>query len=114
MSGSGDRLELYDDRVLDWGAVAFDAPDGLAVVDSAGRFAQVNEAAAALCGRSGVDLTGLPAPFSLTRDDFGNHVGLLEHGPGEQVCLWAPSAEARREFAYRARQVSGHPSLTVV
>lgn len=107
MSGS-------NDRVLDWGAVAFDAPDGLAVVDSAGRFVQVNEAAAALCGRSAADLAGVPAPFSLARDDFDSHGGLLEDGAGEHACTWAPTEGVRREFAYRARQVSGHPGLTIV
>lgn len=49
----------------EWGAVAVaHSPQGLAVVDGAGRFVAANAAAARLCGAPAADLIGRPSPFA--------------------------------------------------
>jgi PAS domain S-box-containing protein len=97
-----------------WSDLARHGPDGLAVVDADGLFVQMNPAAIELCGRDADDLIGMPAPFRLAQAFSADAVGLLEDGPAEQVCTWAPVAGVRREFAYQARPLPGDEDLTVV
>ncbi len=97
-----------------WTELAAASPDGLAVVDSAGRFVHLNPAAVALCRRSGDDLVGAQAPFGLTAGGAGDPAGLFDDGSAEQVTLWSPDPGIRREFAYRAQRLPADPSLTVV
>lgn len=114
MSGADAQTATAARCVLDWATLALDAPDGLAVVDAEGKYAQVNDAAAALCGRAKSDLVGSPAPFPLTRNVANGDLGLLEDGAGEQVCTWRAADGAPLEFAYRAAAASGRSDLTVV
>ncbi|MBE1595270.1 MULTISPECIES: sensor histidine kinase [Streptomyces] len=101
-------------RLVEWGDVAAATADGLAVVDGAGRFVQLNPAAVALCGaRRETDLIGAPAPFALTQEPTACP-GLLEDQPDEQVVHWVTGSGTRREFAYRARNLPAGPSLKVV
>ncbi|MCL6735854.1 GAF domain-containing sensor histidine kinase [Streptomyces neyagawaensis] len=100
--------------LVEWGDVAAAAMDGLAVVDCAGRFVQLNPAAVALCGeRREADLIGVPSPFALTSKPTACP-GLLEDEPDEQVAYWVTDSGERREFAYRARGLPRDPSLKVV
>ncbi|WP_128378011.1 histidine kinase [Streptomyces cavernae] len=100
--------------LVEWRDVAAAAMDGLAVVDSTGRFVQLNPAAVALCGeRREADLIGVPAPFARTRRPTACP-GLLEDEPDEQVAYWTTGSGERREFAYRARGLPTNPSLEVV
>jgi signal transduction histidine kinase len=102
---------------VDWSQLSAYAPDGLAVVDADGRFAQLNVAAVALLvigtGEPD-DLIGMPAPFELARPAQAGAAGLLEDEPAEQVSLWEPVAGVRRELAYRARPLPGPDGATVV
>ncbi|QOV34056.1 GAF domain-containing protein [Streptomyces ferrugineus] len=103
---------------IGWDEVAAMAPDGLAVLDRAGRFVRLNPAALALFGVvEEAELLGGPAPFALA--------GTAAAGPAqdrsvhcvhseERVALWAPAHGPRREFAYRARASGADPTLTVV
>ncbi|MDX3452020.1 GAF domain-containing sensor histidine kinase [Streptomyces sp. ME02-8801-2C] len=101
-------------RPVEWGDVAAATMDGLAVVDRAGRFVQLNPAAVALCdARAEADLVGVAAPFALTKEAPACP-GLLEDQPDEQVVYWVTGSGARREFAYRARNLPADPSLKVV
>lgn len=97
-----------------WAKLAEHAPDGIAVIDSDGLFVQLNAEGAALCARPAEDLVGTPAPFELAQRFSADTLGLLDDGATEQVCVWAPAAGQRREFAYRTRLLSGDPSTTVV
>ncbi len=97
-----------------WSDLALHAPDGLAVVDEDGLFAQLNAAAVALCARPLDDLIGMPAPFELAGGSGAGSAGLLDGGAGERVCTWAPVAGVRREFAYRTASLPGDPRRTVV
>lgn len=100
------------DSPVPWQVVAANAQDGLAVIDRAGRFVQINAAGADLCGRSAQDLLGRASPFdSLHRDQSTAAPGddLAEH-----TCSWAPNAGRRREFAYRARRLTEDPGHIVV
>ncbi|MFI5519928.1 histidine kinase [Streptomyces platensis] len=96
-----------------WGKLAEHAPDGMAVIDPDGLFVQLNAAGAALCARPAEDLVGTPAPFELAQRSPAGTLGLLD-GATEQVCVWAPAAGQRREFAYRTCPLSGDPSMAVV
>jgi len=97
-----------------WAELAEHAPDGIAVIDSDELFVQLNDAGIALCARPADDLIGMPAPFELAQGFSADAFGLLDDGATEQVCVWAPAAGQRREFAYRTRAVAGDPSMTVV
>jgi signal transduction histidine kinase len=97
-----------------WPDVAEHAPDGLAVIDEDGRFRHLNAAGLALCGRPADELIGTPAPFVLEQGGSATKAGLLDDGAAEQVCLWAPVAGLRREFAYRARALPADGSQSVV
>ncbi|NKQ51419.1 GAF domain-containing protein [Amycolatopsis sp. K13G38] len=99
---------------VDWARLALDAPDGLALVDSAGRFVQVNQAAARLCGRTEADLAGMRSPFALAQAGGAEPAGLLDDGSTEQVTTWSPAPGLRREFAYREQRVAGEPELTMI
>jgi signal transduction histidine kinase len=99
---------------VDWSELSAHAPDGLAVVDAAGLFVQLNAAAIALCERDADDLIGMPAPFELACPAPTDAGGLLEDEPAEQVSIWAPVAGVRREFAYRTRPLPGPERATVV
>jgi signal transduction histidine kinase len=103
--------------LVDWSQLSAYAPDGLAVIDADGRFAQLNVAAVALLvigtGEPD-DLIGMPAPFELARPAQAGAAGLLEDEPAEQVSLWEPVAGVRRELAYRARPLPGPDGATVV
>ncbi|MEI5519769.1 GAF domain-containing sensor histidine kinase [Streptomyces brasiliscabiei] len=100
--------------LVEWGDVATAAMDGLAVVDHAGCFVQLNPAAVALFGeRQEADLVGSPAPFALTRTPTACP-GLLEDEPDEQAAYWVTGSGERREFAFRARGLPRDPSLQVV
>lgn len=115
MSGSIDgAADVPSAPVLDWTRLALDAPDGLAVITSDGRFAQLNPAGVRLCGRAERDLIGTPAPFPLVQDRGAEPVGLFEDGSMEQVTRWSPRPGVRREFAYRAQRLPSDPALTVV
>ncbi len=116
MAGSldGGETDVPTRPVLDWTRLAIDAPDGLAVVTSEGRFAQLNPAGVRLCGRAESELIGAAAPFALASDRGAEPVGLLEDGSMEQVTPWSPKPGVRREFAYRAQRLPTDPSLTVV
>ncbi|MEU1180089.1 ATP-binding protein [Streptomyces sp. NPDC005820] len=99
---------------VEWRDVVAATTDGLAVVDCAGRFVQLNPAAVALCGeRRETDLIGAPAPFVLTGRPT-SCPGLLEDAPDEQVAHWVTGSGARRQFAYRARSLPADPSLKAV
>src|SRR5687768_17329765 len=96
MSGSSSPLVGWDD-------VAAVAPDGLAVLDRAGRFVRLNPAAVALCGAGEeAELLGTPGPFALVAGAAAGQAGLLEYRSDEQVAHWMPASGTRREFAYRA------------
>jgi signal transduction histidine kinase len=97
-----------------WAQLAELTPDGLAVIDEHGRFAQVNTSAAALCARDAGDLVGTPAPFELRRGASADALGLLDDGAIEQVCVWVAAPGVRREFAYRTRPLPDDPAHTVV
>ncbi|MEU6644090.1 ATP-binding protein [Saccharomonospora sp. NPDC046836] len=97
-----------------WTDLAAEAPDGLAIVDSAGRFVCVNRAGAHLFGLAETALIGTPAPFPLALDVVAGPAGLFDDGPGEQLTAWTPPSGLRREFAYRLRRTSRDPALTVI
>lgn len=99
-----------------WTDLAADAPDGLAVVDSTGRFVQINRAGARLCGVSETGLIGTPAPFPLAQDATTEPepAGLFDDGLSEQVTTWTLPSGLRRQFAYRMQRSSTYPQLTVV
>ena len=97
-----------------WAELAEHAPDGIAVIDSDGLFVQLNDVGIASCVRPADELIGMPAPFELAQGFSADAFGLLDDGATEQVCVWAPVAGQRREFAYRIRAVPGDPSMTIV
>ena len=97
-----------------WAAPAADTPDGLAVVDAAGRFVQVNRAGARLCGRTEADLRGTTAPFPLVPTVTAEPTCLFDDDPGEQVTTWVSPDGHRREIAYRMQRMSSDPDHTVV
>jgi Signal transduction histidine kinase len=99
---------------VSWADLALDAPDGLAVITSDGRFAQLNAAAVRLCGRREEELIGAKAPFPLAQDGAAEPLGLFDDGSAEQVTTWCPEPGVRREFAYRAQRLATDPSLTAV
>jgi signal transduction histidine kinase len=94
---------------------AADAPDGLAAVDTEGRFVWLNPAGVRLCGRSEANLIGAPAPFGLPdAEGADGSAGPFDDGPVEHVTAWSPAEGIRREFAYRAHLSSASPCLIVV
>ncbi len=101
---------------IGWAEPAADVPQGLAVIAEDGRFAQLNAAAAELCGQAEAELIGQQAPFRLPAGRTGpdRRSGATPPEPAEQVTVWAPAPGLRREFAYRARRLSADPTLTVV
>ncbi|GHE80370.1 hypothetical protein GCM10017786_08080 [Amycolatopsis deserti] len=107
MSGDFDTGEF-------WAAMALDAPDGLAVVDSAGRFVSVNKAGSRLCGEPGEDLAGTTAPFPLAQTVAAEPAGLFDDVSREQVTTWTQPSGTRREFAYRVQRTTSDPAWTVV
>lgn len=117
MSVQNDPVVTPEPRPLDWSMLAIDAPEGLAAVDTDGRFLQVNRTAAALLGRDEDELVGTRSPFSqapFLRDVVLNDLGLLDDGCKEQVAVWDTPGAAEREFAYRSLPVSGWPDVAVV
>lgn len=101
--------------LVGWDDIAAVAPDGLAVLDRAGRFVRLNPSAVALCGAcEEAGLLGAPAPFAFVEGAAASQVGLLEDQSDEQVAHWVSASGTRREFAYRARRLSADPELTVV
>jgi signal transduction histidine kinase len=116
---SGTVTTPIDGPLVGWSELSEHAPDGLAVVDADGLFAQLNAAAVALlsggpCARNPDDLIGIPAPFELAPAAAAGPAGLLEDEPAERVSIWTPVAGVRREFAYRARPLPGRERATVV
>ncbi|WP_425826433.1 GAF domain-containing sensor histidine kinase [Streptomyces fractus] len=103
-------------EAVDWADVARHAPDGLAVIDARGRFAQLNDAAAALCACPADELVGRAAPFDLARTAAADTPALLDDAAAaqEQVCTWAPKPGIHREFAYRTQPLPGSRDRTVV
>ncbi|WP_220702393.1 sensor histidine kinase [Rhodococcus opacus] len=97
-----------------WAGLPEAAPDGLAVVDSAGRFVRINRAGARLFGRTETALIGTLSPFLFTPEVAPEPVGLFDDGPSEQVTPWALDDGPQREFAYRVQQAPGDPRLAVV
>ncbi|PWJ54372.1 PAS fold-containing protein [Quadrisphaera granulorum] len=82
----------------EWGAVAVaHSPQGLAVVDGAGRFVAANAAASRLCGAPAADLVGRPAPFAAD--------GAAE--AGEVVVEWTRPDGEQRAFACTTAPVPG-------
>lgn len=71
------------------------APDGLAVIDAAGRFVMANPVALELCGLTAREVPGAVSPFPARL--------VHEDGDPEEVVVWEPAAGARREFACRIR-----------
>ncbi|WP_116450552.1 GAF domain-containing sensor histidine kinase [Blastococcus litoris] len=77
------------------------APDGLAVIDSGGRFVEANPAAAHLCGLDPASVAGIPSPFPAP--DLSD-----AQRTGEQTVTWRePVTGRRREFAYVLASVPG-------
>ena len=97
-----------------WADLPAAAPDGLAVVDAAGRFVRINHAGARLFGRTETALIGTLSPFMFRPDATPEPVGLFDDGPSEQVTTWTFSGGPRREFAYRVQQAPGSQPLAVV
>jgi PAS domain S-box-containing protein len=110
------QSELSGGRAVDWSALALEAPVGLAVVDCEGRFVQVNAVAATLCGLGEADLIGSLAPFPLQSCPGGRPDGLgaLQDDQDERFSTWVPADGPDREFAFRARPVSGGRGLTII
>lgn len=102
------------DEVVPWSVLGLSAPDGIAVVDSDGLFVQLNAAALVLCGRSPVDVLGMPSPFEVTDSTPPDALQLWDDGVTEELCMWAVTAGIRRQFAYRTRSIAGSDGLTAV
>ncbi len=92
-----------------WAELAEDAPDGLAVLDPAGRFLHINRAGRELCGGTADSLIGAPAPFLPVKSCDTEPLGLFDDGLAEQVTTWSPAPGVHREFAYRAHRLSIRP-----
>jgi PAS domain S-box-containing protein len=90
-----------------------DAPEGLAVIDSHGRFVQVNRIGARLCGQPEHELVGSRSPFTLHADALDEPAKLLDESPTEQVTTWS-RAGAPREFAYCIERLPSDPAQVAV
>ncbi len=97
-----------------WAELAEDAPDGLAVLDPAGRFLHINRAGRELCGGTADSLIGAPAPFLPVKSCDTEPPGLLDDDFAEHVTTWSPTPGVHREFAYRLTPLSSDPSFSVV
>ena len=73
-----------------WAELAEDAPDGLAVLDPAGRFLHINRAGRELCGGTADSLIGAPAPFLPVKSCDTEPPGLLDDDFAEHVTTWSP------------------------
>ncbi|MER5218631.1 histidine kinase [Streptomyces sp. NPDC002838] len=101
--------------LVGWDEVAAAAPDGLAILDCAGRFVRLNPAAAVLLeAETEGELIGGPSPFTLVEGAGACRAGLLAARSDEQVAHWEPACGPRREFAYRTRTLPTDPKFTVV
>ncbi len=97
-----------------WAELAEDAPDGLAVLDPAGRFLHINRVGRELCGGTADSLIGAPAPFLPVKSCDTEPPGLLDDDFAEHVTTWSPTPGVHREFAYRLTPLSSDPSFSVV
>lgn len=82
------------------------APDGIAVVDGAGRFVRANPAAIALCGEAYA--AGAPSPFPPLRDGTDE----AAEPSAERLVAWE-TPQGRRELAYRAARLPGGEQVVV-
>lgn len=96
-----------------WTLLGAEAPEGLALVDSDGRFVQVNHIGARLCGVPEHDLIGARAPFTRDVPEADEPSTLLDESATEQVTTWE-RAGSQREFAYRIEPLSTDRSLFTV
>ncbi|WP_327106967.1 sensor histidine kinase [Nonomuraea glycinis] len=90
--------------MLDPGTLLEQTPDGLAVIDPAGRFVQANPAAVSLCGLDPAGVAGAASPFPPA------HAG---DGEAEAVAVWEPESGPRREFAFRVSTLAGRDERIV-
>jgi signal transduction histidine kinase len=82
------------------------APEGLAVLDADGRFAEANPAAVRLCGLAPGGVPGAPSPFPPPRDEPTRR-------SGELTVEWEPSPGVRREFSYLLQEIPGRSRWVV-
>ncbi|MBF8191962.1 GAF domain-containing protein [Nonomuraea sp. K274] len=93
-----------EDRV-EAGTLLERTPDGLALIDTHGRFVQANQAALSLCGLDPHGVQGAASPFPPYRPD--------DVPEDEAVVVWEPVPGRRREFAYRMRGLPGRDECLV-
>ncbi|MGW6034912.1 histidine kinase [Gordonia terrae] len=103
-----------DREVMPWSEALRHSPDGLAVIDDAALFVQLNPAGVELCGRDNDDLIGMPSPFNHPITNAQSAAHTFYDDPAERVCTWAPIAGDRRQFAYRVCALPQHPGRSVV
>lgn len=102
----------HQEPTVPWPLVAAHAQHGLAVIDRAGCFVQINTTGALLCGRSVPDLLGHTSPFDYPHQDQSNDSP--SDDLTERICSWAPEPGRQRKFAYRTRLLGDYPGHTVV
>lgn len=114
MGGPRHRTATRGRPPLPWTELAEGSPDGLAILDSRGRFARINRAGTHLLGTAEENLLDTPAPFSIARQAGSRSAGLLDNELGERTADWTTASGLRRELAYCIRSPARTPGLITV